>query len=387
MIDNNLLFFGHKITSKDNLNLYPSSSLVYNEKIITDKKITTCKILWEQIIEEKLSKNEGRIVIPLSGGLDSRLILAGLLTHISPKEIITYTFGPEKSFDFIIGNLIAKKIGTIHYAHAIKFSEYTHENEIKWANILKKQISLFYRPPMKIVDEFKNDNLWIGFMGDPLAGSHFNPKINKLDDAINLFLSKYGLLTRKKACQYGVDVDVIINSLKDSTDFSQKINFFENIDFSIRQSQYILPHIAYSNKSTLPFIDKRWVNTMLTLPASSRINEKFYRDFMLSSYTKLFSYPCKNNHGYSIESKWSVLQKLKNKFYKNKSLYLNYIDFNQMLRGDNSFSRFIKKLIFQQHDIDPNIVWQDFLNNEIKYEFVLNLASIQINNDLIINNE
>ena len=39
-------------------------------------------------------------------------------------------------------DLIAKKIGTNHHAHAIKIEDYSIDNEIKWASILKKQITL-----------------------------------------------------------------------------------------------------------------------------------------------------------------------------------------------------------------------------------------------------
>lgn len=382
MIDNNLLFFGHNVKSKNNLNLFPSSSFIYQDKISINKEIFNCKLLWEKIIEEKLGKVKGRVVVPLSGGLDSRLILAGLLSHISAKEIVTYTFGPEKSLDFKIGNLIAKKIGTIHHAHAIKIEDYSLDVEIKWASILKKQISLFYHPPLDIVDEFKNDNLWIGFMGDPLAGSHYQPKINTPDEAINLFISKYGFLNAEKTSKYGIDINFIKGKLKESVDFRQNISHFENLDFSIRQSQFIKPHIVYSKDSTLPFIDQRWINKMLALPSDLRINEKFYREFMVSSYKEIFSYPCKNNHGYSINSKKSILQKFKNKFIKNDLSYSNYINFNQLLKEHNSFSNFVKELVFQQNYIDSNILWQDFMNNELKYEFILNLASIQINTNL-----
>lgn len=382
MIDNNILFFGHTVNPKNNLKLFPSPSFIYQDKISINKEIANCKVLWEKIIEEKLAKVKGRVVVPLSGGLDSRLILAGLLNHISAKEIVTYTFGPEKSLDFKIGNLIAEKIGTNHHAHAIKIEDYSLDNEIKWASILKKQISLFYHPPLDIVDEFKNDNLWVGFMGDPLAGSHYQPNINTSDEAINLFSSKYGLLNRDKISKYGIDINSIKKAIRDSTDFSQNISHFENLDFSIRQSQFIKPHIVYSEESTLPFIDQRWVNKMLALPCELRINERFYREFMVSSYKEIFSYPCKNNHGYSIASKNSIFQRVKNKFIKNKLLYSNYVNFDKLLKENNSLSNFVKELVFQQNYIEPSILWKDFINNELKYEFILNLASIQINTKL-----
>ena len=50
---------------------------------------------------------EGREhVVPLSGGLDSRLILGALLEHSDARDIRTFTYGIAGSYDFEIGNAV-----------------------------------------------------------------------------------------------------------------------------------------------------------------------------------------------------------------------------------------------------------------------------------------
>lgn len=54
-------------------------------------------------------------VLPLSGGLDSRTILGGLLNNIPAEEIVTVTFGTPDTWDFEIGRRVAHEAGTQHF--------------------------------------------------------------------------------------------------------------------------------------------------------------------------------------------------------------------------------------------------------------------------------
>src|SRR5690606_15813669 len=49
-----------------------------------------------------LKKCGGRAthLVPLSGGIDSRILLGALLRHVSPREIRTVTFGTPGAWDY-----------------------------------------------------------------------------------------------------------------------------------------------------------------------------------------------------------------------------------------------------------------------------------------------
>ena len=55
-------------------------------------------------------------VVPLSGGLDSRIILGGLLKKGLKDSIITITFGTPGTLDYDIGIHIAKQLGIYYEA-------------------------------------------------------------------------------------------------------------------------------------------------------------------------------------------------------------------------------------------------------------------------------
>ena len=54
------------------------------------------------------------VVIPISGGLDSRFLLGCALELLEPEQITTMTFGHPNSLDMNVGNAIAKKVGVRH---------------------------------------------------------------------------------------------------------------------------------------------------------------------------------------------------------------------------------------------------------------------------------
>lgn len=382
------IFFGHIIDQNLEPELFATKIFDRNFNNIKGL-IIEAKTLWEEIIEESLSKiDTSKILIPLSGGLDSRLILSSIMKFIDPHQIHTYTFGHASSLDFKIGNLVAKKAGTNHISAPCLLADYTYENEVEWSKRLKTPTTLFYHPPLSVINNFSDFNYWFGYMGDPLAGSHLLPKINDVDHALDYYLLKYGSIDRMKALEYNIDINSIKKQVLNTIQLEKNINIFENIDFAVRQHQFIRPHVVFAEQSVLPFIEQRWIDFMLNLPNELRINQVFYRQFMQFSYPELFELPCKNNFGYKLGSRMSFIPKIKTKFLHNqKDKMLNYIDFNKELRNKNNFSDFVKEILFQRCDSyylskkQIEQIWADFLNNEIQYDFILNLVSLSILNE------
>ena len=122
---------------------------------------TVIKETIESIPKDKL------IVIPISGGLDSRAILAGSLRHVNPNRIKTYTFGVKGSYDFEIGKQVAKKAGVYHEAIELNSLRFTQEEMLEVAKKCDFQTHLFHHPPLKKLEELIGDNYVIsGYLGD-----------------------------------------------------------------------------------------------------------------------------------------------------------------------------------------------------------------------------
>ena len=90
--------------------------------------------LWKESISSNFHENQKHLV-PISGGLDSRAILAGLLEYTEAKNIYTYTFGTPNTLDYDVGNYVAKKLGTDHTSFDL--TEYQY-NQQELENISKR---------------------------------------------------------------------------------------------------------------------------------------------------------------------------------------------------------------------------------------------------------
>jgi len=117
---------------------------------------------------------EGRQhVVPLSGGLDSRLILGAILEHVSAEQLQTYTYGIPGAYDFEISNSIARKLGTQHLPVSLAAEMYSLDAEISAAKRTGCQAVLFHHPPLERLDQqFPGALFWSGYVGDAVAGSY-----------------------------------------------------------------------------------------------------------------------------------------------------------------------------------------------------------------------
>lgn len=135
------------------------------------------------------SVGDKTIVIPLSGGYDSRYILSGLKKLIF-KNVICYTYGTKDSFEISIAKKVAKILG-----YKIYTLDYTDE---KWGKLLENEMffqyinysfnytSLPHIQDFIALDELsskelipKDSVIVPGFCGDLLGGSYVPAEIKK----------------------------------------------------------------------------------------------------------------------------------------------------------------------------------------------------------------
>lgn len=116
--------------------------------------------------------------VPLSGGWDSRIILAALRKRLNRDEIFCISFGCPGQLDYDIGKNIADSVGVQHYPVNLNNIEVTWEG-------LKKSVTKsawtyvpdgYVQQAMFSIAEKINSTLWIGFLGDPLTGGHHQQK-------------------------------------------------------------------------------------------------------------------------------------------------------------------------------------------------------------------
>src|SRR5690606_37560047 len=125
--------------------------------------------VFDELITQASYKNH---LVPLSGGWDSRAILGALLDRADKDKIHTVSFGTKGQLDFDLGKKISSTLGLPHIELDLR------NVKLNWDNILSsvRTAPWTYVPDAyfnALAREVLNDtNVWVGFLGDPLTGSH-----------------------------------------------------------------------------------------------------------------------------------------------------------------------------------------------------------------------
>lgn len=103
----------------------------FGNKINSATTVEVKRSLLESI-ERKIDFSKDQVV-PLSGGMDSRIVLGLLLEFVEASKIKTYTFGVHGSYDYEIPNAIARFLGTQHTNFSSADTHYSVEGLIRAA--------------------------------------------------------------------------------------------------------------------------------------------------------------------------------------------------------------------------------------------------------------
>ena len=345
------LRFGYFLNYKGKLNIL--------DKINQDESFLSMELpeiveefdkVFLKVIEKSFRSNEMNVV-PLSGGYDSRALIAGLLEFTEAKNIYTYTFGVENTLDFEIGNRLANNLGTNHTPISLSNMNYDLENMIGISKRIDHQSLLFMHGPIKLLDEYyKGASIWSGFMGGVIGGSQYYNNDN-LEKVYESFIEENILVKSYDLTSYSM------NDLKRLIEIPGKSNMGtltlnEMIDIQNKQEKYLAPHVLVSgfNYKT-PFIDKDILNFVFNIKGEYRENKYFYKKWLLTKYPQLFAIGTKNTFGLPLKS--SHFKKMIARF-KNKSTsilsskfnmvnpYTNYFNFNKEIITNKSLNSIVK---------------------------------------------
>lgn len=345
--------------------------------------------LWKESISKNFETNQKHLV-PISGGLDSRAILAGLLEHTEAKNIYTYTFGTPNTLDYDVGSYVAKKLGTNHTSFDLTQYIYNQEELEDISKRVDFQTILFHHAPVWEVDKkFADCQNWCGFMGDPLAGSKLtNEPSTSLELAKKQFIKK-NTYVRSMDLTNGIDFEGLVEcDLID--EFSLTLD--EQLDFQNRQTKYIAPHVlmrGYEYKT--PFLNQSWIDFMLSIPNSFRRDESLYRKILLNSFPKEFSYKTKTNFGLPLGASKNaifakrVVDKLLRMTKLSSGKGINYLDFNEKIRTKKDLKDVISTNVMdlKQRNIIDWIDIEEILNNHLSKkgnyaDALIVLASLEV---------
>ena len=260
-------------------------------------------------------------VVPLSGGLDSRTILANLLEQIDPGRIIAVTFGMPGSPDYERARSIARKAdvkwegmdlspGTWKWSTGllIKTSERSELPTLLFDSCVNHAIQLRYG---------KDAVYWSGFMGDSLGCTEpISNKVRTWEEARGAFMKRNCISNNAK-----ITADNYIpERCLPSRPFIQpeRLDYYSQLNHFVRQqclTRHIYSPLGYDIR--YPFLNHEWVNFILNVPTQYSLRQVLYRKIQLSYWPHLFS---TWNSPFRDSSLWESL-----KHKRRRSLVMRYI--------------------------------------------------------------
>jgi len=334
------------------------------------------KVEIKKILKNLINKANGKtIVVPLSAGLDSRLVASGL-KDLNYNKVKCFSYGLKNNYESNASKIIAKKLGynwtfvEINQSKAKKYylsKEYKNFISNKVDGCAATSIQGLYAIDELIKDKYisKEDIIVNGNSGDFITGGHV-PKI--LDASINsqdINLLCNEIIEAHYAKHYvlwdSLLSDKNKNIIKTQLLLQIKKNMYninknfmpqgiaEFLEYENRQAKFVNNaqriYEAYDLKWYLPLWDKSFMEFWSNVPLKFKNNQKLYKD-ALNELNMGDVWGKKYDFKYFISPRWVRIIRFifkaffvflgKNKWHKFEKKYLEYWTDN--ICGESIFS-------------------------------------------------
>lgn len=262
-----------------------------------------------RVFQRLIKSTKGRqIVVPLSGGLDSRVIVA-MLKRLGVKDVICFSYGKKGNYEAEISRQVAEALGYRWY-----FVEYTNE---KWYACYHSDEMQRYREyggnmvsvphiqdflavkELKEEGKIREDAVFVpGHSGDMLAGSwipkdYDQPQAYTFEKFLKESLKKHYSLWKWNEAELGPLFEgKIRRSVGDISvhDNESCANAVELFNFSERQAKFIVNSVRvyefFGYRWQIPLWDAELIDFFLRVPLSYRINQLLYKNYAKELFTR-----------------------------------------------------------------------------------------------------
>lgn len=290
-------------------------------------------------------RDTDRVVVPLSGGLDSRAVLA-VVTELD-VSLKTVSLGSPGTYDFDFGAAVAKHVGVAHEGINLESHTFDLASLVSlaaelgdWVNITEVSYNIQIaqsQPP--------GTAILTGLYGDFVAGE----------------LSAQGGFTAGAALE---DMRQNVNArlppelasklvdLASPMRLSQ-LSVYENLYLSMYHTCSLRPSVFDSTFGyRAPFSDPEWIEFMFSNPRL-REGKRLYLDILNFGWPSIFSLATKNSYGASLQASRLTLSAARLRYRADSvlkrvappwlSAFLgpryaeNYVDASRLLRVNSSY--------------------------------------------------
>lgn len=262
--------------------------------------------VFRRLIDSTVNKGK-QIVVPLSGGLDSRIIVA-MLKRFGVENVICFTYGRKNDREVKISKQVAEALG-----YEWHFVEYTRE---KWYNAYNSKDMVEYQKyagnlvSLPVIQDYlavkilkkqgilpENSVFVPGHSGDMLAGSHIPKNYANIsyDYKQETFLKDslkkhYNLLKWNDKQELKPIFENKITKSVGTLDIYNNescANAVELFNFNERQAKYIVNSVRayefFGYEWRIPMWDAELINYFKSITIEYRINTQIYKKYAVIS--------------------------------------------------------------------------------------------------------
>lgn len=290
-----LVFCNNKlsITRYDRLHyLLPEKNMYYD---LYQNHESVLNLVFENLIRYA---NGRSLVVPLSGGYDSRLI-AMMLKKMHYENIVTFTYGDVKSKDVQLSRLVAENLNLnwiyiqaspSDYKSVVQTKEYAqyflYAGKMSSVPHMQDWYAVKYMKDHKMIPE---DSIFVpGHVGDILSGECSDRKkqlykVEKIDykkaaAAIVDYLFTEKILSRKEIKRYR---KIVSDAMKTYKGVYNSASIYENWWLYERTAKFIVNSVRtyefFGYDWWLPFADYEYFRFWETISLKDRINQNLYQ--------------------------------------------------------------------------------------------------------------
>lgn len=303
-------------------------------------------------------------VVPLSSGLDSRTILAGLLgaDGISRDQIRTVTFGTPGSWDFDVGRAIANTVGVDNVAVDLTAPAFRWDLEELYDYAASQEA------PNKFFEGYVNASLsrvvdaadpvfWSGVMGDAVAGKETTTTPEpSWADACRSFAA-FNRLTDARLRPPGYDPTAALPA--EPWLPRDRLTYRDQLTLGVERPCFLEPLIVspdHAHRYVRVFLRPEWLSFVLRVPRELRARRNLFKRIVRAFAPDLFAFPTDAANGQPIGSpKWRVVfggvtARLRMRVARRAGIdvvdpWVNYLDFDAALRRDTPLRATVHELV------------------------------------------
>jgi asparagine synthase (glutamine-hydrolysing) len=301
-----------------------------------------------------------KLALFLSGGLDSRLILAELLRQGYSGELLTVTYGSPGTYDYEIGRLVAHHAGVSHQAFDLSQQHDYERLFVEQCLETDGMVDLLHAPNETYRScRDRGLPIAVGYLSDVLAGAWVTPAMlqSPIQSEASARRTFWSILVRFSLSTYA-----LVPALVGTTEKAYVEDMFEILDTQYRQEKWnsaatAVTSFAFSCLNSrfaqlcitkgsehinyvFPFFDADWVTFWQAVPEAWRCERRLFEEFLRKIYPDLFALPVRKLQGRGLLDRGAsfVLPLAANP-------EINIVDYAQLLRTDHVFAPYIRGLL------------------------------------------